>query len=181
MRCGKCGTELEHTGQGHTCGSTNDIPDEPPTDWTGATWAMIVLLVVVVLSDLANGALRLAGDAGALVTAASAVWVVGLVGVLVMTFVWNHRTRLLAEAYSADKKTYVWSLGWHTVALAPMLLAILTMWRDSEQDTKILVGMLARAVVGVSVLVAVLVSRARVQRLIRDSAAAQVASASVQR
>ncbi|KUL32723.1 hypothetical protein [Actinoplanes awajinensis] len=173
MRCDKCGTALEHAGQGHTCRSTTIVPDRPPGAWAEATGALIGLIALAVIADLANGVLRLTGRSGSLVSVASAIWLVGIVGVLIMGFVWNNRTRRLAEAYSADQETYVWSLGWRLVIVAPMLASILGMWRDSDDHTKILVGMAARAVVGLGVLTAVLISRARVLRLIRDSAAAQ--------
>ncbi|BCJ41765.1 hypothetical protein GCM10010168_74530 [Actinoplanes ianthinogenes] len=174
MRCDTCDTELTHAGQGHVCRSATAVPDGPPAAWTRATRALLGLLGAVLVTDLVNGALRLAGAGYPVLLATGLLWIAAVAGTIGALIVWNNRTRQLAEAYSADQNTYVWSLGWRLVILVPMLTAILTMGRDSTDGDNVTVfGLALRAVLVLGATGGVLLSRARVRRLVRDSLTAQ--------
>ncbi|GAA4590051.1 hypothetical protein BJY16_009104 [Actinoplanes octamycinicus] len=151
------------TGSGHT---------HRTAAWNRATWALLGLLGAVLVTDLINGGLRLSGAGYPTLLATGLLWVAAVVGTIGMVFVWNNQTRLLAEAHHANPKSYVWSLSWHLVAVVPMLTAILTLGRDADDRATVL-GLALRAVVILVVLAGVLVSRARVLRLVRDSAGVQ--------
>jgi len=180
MQCERCGIELEHRGQGHTCRSVYVVPDGPPIGWVVVTWLVVGFAAAFTASAVVLAVMLFAlpdperlGDspglaAGVLVT--TVLWLVSVVGVLVTLIIWNRRTRRLAEAYGADGRTYLrhWVLRVYSVTV---LVTLFLQWGlGVSQGTGIVVGAAIRALGGVALITGVLIGRTRILSLIAGSA-----------
>ena len=185
MQCAVCGTELERPGQGHTCRAVAGPAIAAPTGWVAATWvvagfAVLYVVLALVLGKVMAGlpASGVAGSQAAEPAAISLVWLIVLAGTVISQVVWNRGTRRLAERYGFDGNLVVRAWFVRVYAVTIFITVFLQPLLGLSDHTGILLVTAVRAGAGLVLLANVLVGRARLLRLIADSAQQSRAAAS---
>jgi hypothetical protein len=169
---------LERPGQGHTCRAVAGPAITAPTGWVAATWVVagfaVLYVVLALLLGKVMAGLPAAGTVGsaqaAQVAAISLVWLVVLAGTVISQVVWNRGTRRLAERYGFDGNLVVRAWFVRVYAATIFLSVVLQPLLGLSDHAGILLVTAIRAGAGLVLLANVLVGRARLLRLIADSA-----------
>jgi hypothetical protein len=98
MNCPKCGSQLDHPGQGHTClGGAAPTP-QPPAAWQASIWVLVALAVLFAGLSLVRAAISadvLTPPAGKVITALSLAAPLAL---LIAFLAWSNRTKGVIDA-----------------------------------------------------------------------------------
>lgn len=178
MLCSVCGTELERPGQGHTCRSTLPVTVEPPTGWVVGTWVVVALAGLYVVFALLSAKVALdlptSGDIPpdqlARTVTVTLGWLVVLIGTIVAQIMWNRRTRRLAETYGFEGNLVVRHWFLRVYAATMIITVVLQPLLNLGRSGGIALVAAVRVFAGLLLVANVLVGRARLLRMIADSA-----------
>ncbi|MCO8270595.1 hypothetical protein M1L60_08285 [Actinoplanes sp. TRM 88003] len=153
MNCPRCGTRLDHAGQGHPCHNGPVAGAQPPRHWRVALGAVVVLTLLFAAFSLLQAVIT----AGPLVIVLSLVVSVAL-GVSII--VWARLTKRVVETYGG-RGTVIrnWAMYCGSVVL------LLSVFLTASTSAVFHVG---RATGALLFLVGVLISRAKLQRWLAE-------------
>lgn len=179
MHCPKCGTGLDHPGQGHTCRSSTPPPALRTAGWNVATWFVVgfgvlfalAAIAAAVLSSTLNDRARPLPPSGTGTAIgfvlANLILAAAILGLVISGLIWGRGTRQLAEAHGSSGRSY--SRHWGTrVFPACLAFSVAMAWLATDRTAPaVLFGQAALRTLGAAALIGgVLHSRARVLRLI---------------
>jgi hypothetical protein len=182
LHCAKCGIELEHPGQGHTCRSSTPPPTLKTASWNVATGFVIGFGILFALAAIAAAVLGSTlndqtwplppADTGTAIgfVLADLILLAAIIGLVISGLIWARGTRQLAEAHGSSGRSY--SRHWGTrVYSACLLFSVTLAWLASDRTTPaVLFGQAALRTLGAAALIGgVLHSRARILRLIAQA------------
>ncbi|MET7669835.1 hypothetical protein [Micromonospora luteifusca] len=179
MHCTKCGIELEHPGQGHSCRSSAPPPTLRTAGWNVATWFVVGFAILFALAAIAAAVLGSTlsdraqplppSGTGAAIgyVLANLILFVAIIGLVVSGLIWGRGARQLAEAHGSSGRSY--SRHWGTrVFPSCIVLSAAIAWLATDRTAPaVLFGQAALRTLGAAALVGgMLHSRGRVLRLI---------------
>jgi hypothetical protein len=165
MQCAKCGTTLDHSGQGHTCGPAGIAPTDPPSGWVVAAAFLIGLSALFAVTSVIYAVLRLNVPSGTLDQLGALAFSVAIIGLITASIFWRHSTRKLVDAYGGAGRRYAAHWGYRVYSVALFAVIFVQFQAGFDSRTAIVAVAVLRCLAALALIGGVLHTWVRIRRL----------------